>query len=470
MTRIGLIPLDDRPVSTADPVLLAQLAGAEVLIPPPKLLGHRDQPGNTEALGRWWLENANAADGWVIALDMLLYGGLVASRTITEPLANILQRLETIQAVRKLALDIPIYAFQAIRRLAVTVSSSADLSIWRETHSGGCSLYEERERNHLVNIQVLDQVANGGLNVLNFLQEDAHTDGPQLREQKILQEKIQNYGLSKKVVITTGCDEGAIVLIARLLAPLNPKGSVSTPLNPPKVGGDNADSKRVIAVDVYYSSELGSKRIPLYEDRPLHKVVEGQFRAMDCNLNLTSPQFGGIRGGLSLLIWCPDRPCEDRMLGSITEVLPDSEVEKFISKVKQQLSTGKKVIIADVADANGADPKLMTALQQTGLLDQLSGFSAWNTAANTIGTALAQAVLPLSSKEFYHRRLIDDWCYQTIVRPKLITMLSERRADIWKLSPEEVVIAEKYLNELMANHQQYSYRLPWQRVFEIELK
>ena len=445
MTRIGLIPLDDRPVSTTDPVLLAQLAGAEVLMPPLEILGHRNQAGDTEALGLWWLDNASAVDGWVVSLDMLLYGGLVASRVITEPLDTILDRLKTLQAVHKLAPDIPIYAFQSIRRLAVTVSTSDDLSFWTETHSGASPLDKERKRNHLVNLAVLEQAANGSLDVLNFLQEDARVDGPQGLEHTVLQEKIQHLNLSDKVTITTGCDEGAMVLVASLL---NRKKSVP---------------------EISYSSEAGAMRIPLYEDRPLRDTVAGQLNALGIS--------SGEKADTSVcLIWCPDRPCQDRMLGSIAEESSDFEVAEFMFKLKGHISAGQKVVIADVADANGADPKLMSALQKEDLLRQLYGFAAWNTAANTIGTALAQAVLPLSSQEFCKRRLIEDWGYQTVLRPKLAAKLSARGADIWRLGTEELAFAEKYLNEEMERFAEalgyrvpLVYGLPWERVFEISL-
>ena len=446
MTKLGLIPLDDRPVSTTDPVLLAQLAGAEVITPPRELLGHPNQHGDTEALGRWWLENTTAVDGWVVALDMVFYGGLVASRTITEPLATILARLEILQAVRSLALNMPIYAFQSIRRLAVTVSTSDDLVSWESSHLGETPLKKERERNHLINLAVLEQIANGSLDVLNLLQEDARVDGPQRLEHNVLQEKIQRLNIFDKVTITTGCDEGAMVLITRLVR-------------------SRVTARRTLTI--IYSSETGSRRTPLYEDRPIVEVANGQARAMGLAL-------GAVDEADSVcLIWCPDRPCQDRMLGTMAEESSDSEVAKFISEIKKYLASGKEVVLADVADANGADPKLMTAIQAAGLLKQLSGFAAWNTAANTIGTALAQVAIFFSSPEFYCRRLLDDWGYQTVVRPKLVAMLRERGADIWSLQPEELVLAEKYLNEEMPkivgtnNHSPGRFHLPWQRVFEI---
>ena len=52
---------------------------------------------------------------------------------------------------------------------------------------------------------------------------------------------------------------------------------------------------------------------------------------------------------------------------------------------------GQTVIVADVAYPNGADPLLIELLLNSVDITRLAAYGAWNTAGNTIGTALAQA-------------------------------------------------------------------------------
>ena len=76
-----------------------------------------------------------------------------------------------------------------------------------------------------------------------------------------------------------------------------------------------------------------------------------------------------------------------------------------------RLAEGKVVSIADNAYANGADLSLIQLLNTNGLLLKVSGYAGWNTSANTIGTAIAEAVNYLyygqftKSNGFYHTKI-----------------------------------------------------------------
>ena len=94
-TRLLLLPLDDRPSSVRFPVQIGALAGAAVITPPIALLGRFTQPADVDGVHRWlrdWLLDprgrATASpsvppiDALIVSIDLLAYGGLVASRTI----------------------------------------------------------------------------------------------------------------------------------------------------------------------------------------------------------------------------------------------------------------------------------------------------------------------------------------------------------------------------------------------------
>jgi hypothetical protein len=170
------------------------------------------------------------------------------------------------------------------------------------------------------------------------------------------------------------------------------------------------------------------------------------------------------------------------------------------------------VIIADVAYANGGDPKLVeTLLKNPPLLQKIKAYGGWNTAGNTMGSVLAVAVaywyssvcrgeqapalagstaaapaaagqtaasspsseeapalttpemLSEAHKQCLFVRLIDDWAYQACVRKLL------------KGEPSTQVLASLIGPHIAqvntALHMEPNVRMcfPWKRTFEIEI-
>lgn len=60
--------------------------------------------------------------------------------------------------------------------------------------------------------------------------------------------------------------------------------------------------------------------------------------------------------------------------------------------MKERIKEHKIVSIADNAYANGGDIMFIHLLDKNQLLMQVGGYAGWNTSANTIGTAIAEAV------------------------------------------------------------------------------
>ena len=89
---LALVPLDDRPCNRQFPAQLAAIAGRSVLLPPRDLLGWFTQPGECEAVAAWLAECP--AEGLVVSLDMLCFGGLVSSRTPAVSESDAMARLE----------------------------------------------------------------------------------------------------------------------------------------------------------------------------------------------------------------------------------------------------------------------------------------------------------------------------------------------------------------------------------------
>jgi hypothetical protein len=89
--------------------------------------------------------------------------------------------------------------------------------------------------------------------------------------------------------------------------------------------------------------------------------------------------------------------------------------------------------VADVAFVNGSDLILGSLLVQHLEIAELSGYAGWNTAGNTLGTVLAQAIIHLAAQfseisrdqirahlEFLFMRFIDDYYYKARERTRLM--------------------------------------------------
>jgi hypothetical protein len=97
---IALIPLDDRPCNVRFPEQIAAIGGEKLVMPPVDSLGRFHTPGQYSPIERWLYE-LRPVEALIVSVDMLAYGGLVASRKPTVAVEEALERLEAIRAFRK---------------------------------------------------------------------------------------------------------------------------------------------------------------------------------------------------------------------------------------------------------------------------------------------------------------------------------------------------------------------------------
>jgi hypothetical protein len=243
-----------------------------------------------------------------------------------------------------------------------------------------------------------------------------------------------------------------------------------------------------------YAVPGGEDIVAPYEDRAVRLTVEGQINAC-----------GAAQAG------SPDEA--DVVLGVLppsprrTEWRPDfADAERadrqalyaaHFDALARWQSAGKPVALGDVAYPNGADPLAVEMLLDPARpLDpsRLAAFGAWNTAGNTLGVVVAQALCSLfvgddaaraaAQHAFLAHRFLEDWGYQTVVRR---AAREELRARFGRIDPEndaEVAVAEavieRGLADALARLQARgvgaglrvgpgSVRLPWRRTFEVDL-
>ena len=120
-TQVSLIPLDDRPACLQFPQKMGLTGNVEVIAPPKEFLGNFIIPGKPEkiiqSLKSQDMASYNAA---IISLDMLAYGGLVASRVGHVSPDEAMQRIGIIRTICVMAPHLPICAQSVIMRLAPT--------------------------------------------------------------------------------------------------------------------------------------------------------------------------------------------------------------------------------------------------------------------------------------------------------------------------------------------------------------
>jgi len=172
-------------------------------------------------------------------------------------------------------------------------------------------------------------------------------------------------------------------------------------------------------VFVRYSGALGAAAGLLYEDRPAGELVKAQLRAAGCYGAETPAEAAFV-----LAVNTPGRSQREPAPDTDSVDTADRHLPEFVDFIGRTLAAGTPVSVADIAYPNGAEARFFGMLQRLPLA-QLAGFSAWNTAGNTLGSAAALGVAaarvqdPARWTELRFNRLVDDALYQGGVRAEL---------------------------------------------------
>ena len=431
-TRLLLIPLDDRPPCVQFPIMIGRTGDAEVVTPPREMLGRFTVPGDTEKIAEWVrAQDLRSFDAVIVAVDMVAYGGLVNSRVHRTPLNEALARLDLLRWIRRTAPRLPVYGFNVIMRLAPTGDGRNEayrekLARWaeispdaakdatlaaevprleKEIPAAALSDYKAaRERNFTVNRSSIEMVKSGVLDYLILSQDDAKPRGVHVADRERLIAEANRLTLQDRVAVQPGADEVAMLLLARAL---NKKFNYSP---------------RIAAI---FSSEEIRNRVAPFEDRPLHRTVSFHI-ASTGSREVT----GDENADLLFYVYASRKEAGNAV--------------KFAERIARDVDSGRRVIVADVdpiGDVQGADPVFTEELRKRKVFERLVGYASWNTAGNTIGTALPHglvyslslALLSRSSVrpapaaiervgraqiEFLLHRLIDDYAYHSLIRPE----------------------------------------------------
>ncbi|MDY2888522.1 MAG: DUF4127 family protein [Candidatus Caccosoma sp.] len=510
MKKIVLAPLDERPCTYMYPNMLANMANNINLVEVPKeLMGDLKKPGNIEKIADFLIDECKDASYAIIAIDTLLYGGIVPSRLHYENEETLLKRLNILKKIKEVNPNIKLYAYHLIMRCPSSSSDCEEPDYYalcgREIHLIGAyehmasikkltdsqqKEYDEakkfiinnnyqayvddylnrRKINVKMNLHTLDLLKDGIIDFLIIPQDDSAPYGLTAKDQIIVREKIINKRLELKALMYPDADAVSNTLLAKCINEIN-----------------NIRPK----VFVRYSSCNNGNIIPNYEDRPVSESIKYQIIAAG-GLSVYSLK----EADMVLMVNVPynnmkeARSLYDSIVNGTNETNLDYTVGRnlieYIEYIKHLISINKCVAIADIAYANGGDINLFNLLKNENLLFKVDSYAGWNTAANTLGTCIPLAMIHNIYKDsqaffnFMGLRYLEDVGYMSFVRFKAFDLFKNEFA--WKEidGKENGQVATFIRNELIKwcnenlNSNNYSVEIikheqPWNRFFETGL-
>jgi hypothetical protein len=488
LAAIAFVPIDDRPVTAQLPVMLGRIAGVAVEAPPRDLQGRFLTAGRSDAILAW-LNHAAAkreTNAFVVSTDMLAYGGLTASRKPGPTYADAEFRLRELSHLRALRPRDWIGAFGTIMRLAPTGIPAgtpffAPYPVWsylqdyanlhdpplpgeaaRAQHLReliGQPTFDEyvatRGRNLAVDRLLLKLTANGTIDRLVLGQDDAGPVGLHVRDVQLLQQDLATANLAGRASIEPGADELGSALVANAIA----RAANWTP-----------------RIAVSYSTPDGASYQDPIEYAPISTAIGALVGVC-----------GGVRDD--------DRP--DIVLYVRVPGTTAAQDAQLVSDMAGAIAQGRSVAVADLSylKSYGDQAAFAQLLLASDVSRRLDAYSSWNTNANTVGTALAEAIAAgagrrmhtyddLAHRTYTFTMFLDDYAYHDFVRPDLNAMLAAQGiADHTLLTPDVAAAmsqrdrallwgyAVEILAQLDPGYHIAAMRLglPWSRTFETSI-
>lgn len=490
--QILLIPLDSRPPCRDFPGQLAAIANIKVIIPPPGYLDHYNQPGDVKALANWLSVVGPSADAVVVSIDQLMHGGLLASRLPAGKRSDAEQVLSLLTRFHQENPHIPLYAFNIIPRLLLADTAEnqpykpamATYSALTDRLSLADNSNDRAQLTQLENIIPLDirtryrdmyatnlwlgqqLIALAETGVLQHVvlgQDDASPYGMANMNKRGLQAWAKDLPAQDRFSITRGTDEIAATLLAKLAA----EQSGFKPRIYVKYSWPGA-SRIIMPYMPSSVEETVNEKIALVNGSQVQSPAEADFILY---LHIGTPQ------------------------------TPPAVMQHAAREIAQYLQAGQAVSLVDLSQLYDKEKNLFPFLAKSHIpLSRLVSYNGWNTTSNSVGTAVAHAVLYTYGRQtgrlqeekhyaYLFQRFLDDWYYQKDVQPELNYYLTKKNiapADLRdhytmvnlfvqkKLSFAADSFYARYFRGKLDGNRRISYlgykiQLPWPRTFEVQL-
>lgn len=437
-----LIPLDSRPPCTQFVEQLAHMAGIKVLLPQPELLDNYKASADKQALRMWLSQASKEADAAIISTDMLIHGGLLASRLSTGTDEDTNQVLHLLTKMHEENSSLKIYVFSIIPRLLIadnqesaafqknmlkysvikdqvyTFENIEDMktlvALEKQIPANIINHYTAMyEKNAILNLTLMNMAEQGILAGLVIGQDDGQPFGiPNINKQQLQNQLMKKTSLINQVFITRGTDEVAISLL----------GHISTQFSNyhPKV------------YTIYSNTDAAQITMP-FMPHTVAKTVQEKIK---------------ISGALET------STIEDADFILYVHVGTKNNKSAFLpaaKQIKSLLGQGYHVALVDLTENFQRDETLLPVLlEQDVAIPKLVAYAGWNTTSNSIGTAVTQACiftkgltkdnnLPETmalykyNLEFLTARLLDDFYYQKEINPYINEQLQRSHIDPYNL-------------------------------------
>ncbi|GIP41451.1 hypothetical protein J31TS4_47310 [Paenibacillus sp. J31TS4] len=497
--KIVFVPLDERPCNDLFPRLLAEGTDVDLVTPGLDRMGLKKRPADVDRLWEWLLEEVKDADGAILSLDTLLYGGIIPSRLHSLTVEQCEQRLKGLKKLKERNPSLKLYAFNLIMRCPKYSSSDEEPDYYgdwgREIFLQGyihhrieLGIATEEEKTQLAEIEAvlprealddyvgrravnravnrlaLEYVQDGTIDFMSIPQDDSAPYGLTAIDQQLVRTSVGELGVELQVYMYPGADEVGCTLLARMV--------------------NEAKGRRPL-IYAHFASANGPFVTPAYEDRLVYESVKYQILAAG-GLMCTSMAEAD-------LILCINMP-GDTMMEAVNQDAPSlgytvmrNITELTVMAAYAVRTLNKPCVVADIAFANGSDLTLFKLLRKKGLLFELAGYAGWNTSSNTLGTCIAQGMLyaiygdTKEHRNFLAHRFVEDAGYCSRVRRLVANRdLPGLGLDYFQVDGQRGRVSaivktelEAFVQESIANE---SYRIviddcymPWSRMFEVGL-
>jgi hypothetical protein len=312
-----------------------------------------------------------------------------------------------------------------------------------------------RARNLAIDRLLLKLTANGSIDRLVLGQDDAGPVGLHVNDVRLLQTELTAANLQDRASIEPGADELGMALVAHAIA----REAHWTP-----------------RIGVQYSTPNGALVQDPLEFAPISTAI-GNL------ISLCGADRDDDRPDITLFVRVPGTtPAQD---------------DAFAAAIAATVHAGGAAAIADLSylRSYAAQAAFAQRLLASGTASRIDAYASWNTNANTVGTALSEAVAAgagrrmgtynaLAHRTFTFMRFLDDYAYHDEVRPELNAWLDAQGVtDRTVLAPSVAAEAQQrndallwsYANPILAELDPgyhiaaMSITLPWGRTFETRL-
>ena len=478
MKKVVYIPLDERPCNLAFVKEITRDNAAFRLVAPELCeMGNKKTPARYEDVRSFLERECLDADYLIIAIDTLLYGGIIPSRLHNLELGELVGRLNLLRSLKERNKNLYVSAFSIVMRCPCYSDSSEEPDYYAEcgreiflygqnehklkigmitpeeyektrVSLGACEAFiEDYTSRRAKNLECLTEVIRMMGEVINdftILQDDSNEYGYTAMDRERVLAMASELGVT--VDVYPGADEGGLVILSRVATYVEGKRPRICPIFP-----------REGAEDV----------VPIYEDRAIKKTLLSQIKSAGAILCESLDK-------ADVLLFCNlnDERTYDVYL-DYTKQADEGYHSAFAERIKDAIDGGKGAAVADVAYCNAGDLSFMLRLSKKIDLLKLWGYAGWNTASNTLGTVICQATLRYlygdtpTHRRFTALRILDDVVYSADVRRELSASGENDCDTIVRMVNEHTRVSFSGIYE---RYMAVDCYLPWNRLFEIGLK